>query len=118
LKAIIDDLKINHFFGSATDVILSGDSAGGLATFWHAELFASSLGENTHLVAAPDSGFFFDDTTNPVFFSLSYKMLSYSKIAFQDSIRNVLQHLPLVETIHSNVRFRILQVNILPSRSS
>ena len=35
LNAVIDDLLANRGLASATDLILSGDSAGGLAVYWH-----------------------------------------------------------------------------------
>lgn len=91
LNAVIDDLVESHGLGQATAVLLSGDSAGGLATYWHSvraqpdPLFSgsdvspqqtqtASLGGQDHYAArlphakvlsAPDSGFFFDDPDYP-----------------------------------------------------
>jgi O-palmitoleoyl-L-serine hydrolase len=60
LNAIVDDLKASSGLGSATELILSGDSAGGLATYWHADWLSAQL-PSTAVYAAPDSGFFFSD---------------------------------------------------------
>jgi hypothetical protein len=40
------------------------DSAGGLATYWHADRFASAL-PKAFVAAVPDSGFFIGDVTKP-----------------------------------------------------
>jgi hypothetical protein len=47
---------LNH----ATDVVVSGCSAGGLATYLHADKWAQNLPITAHVVAMPDSGFFLD----------------------------------------------------------
>lgn len=60
LQAVVDDLASAHGLQAASDLILSGDSAGGLATLWHADYFAARL-PSTRVVAAPDSGYFFAD---------------------------------------------------------
>ncbi len=36
LNAVADALQADHGLGNATHVLISGDSAGGLATYWHA----------------------------------------------------------------------------------
>ena len=41
-------------------VILKGSSAGGLATYLHADYFGSKLPPTTRFVAAPGAGFFLD----------------------------------------------------------
>lgn len=64
IQAIFDDLTANYGFGQATEVIVSGDSAGGLASYWHADTIAARV-PNARVVAAPDSGFFFSDPTYP-----------------------------------------------------
>ena len=51
------------FLSAATEVIVSGTSAGGLATYLHASYFASRLAPGTKVVAVPDAGFFFDHET-------------------------------------------------------
>ena len=43
LNAVIDDLVANHNLGSATELVLSGDSAGGLATYWHVDHWQGRL---------------------------------------------------------------------------
>jgi hypothetical protein len=45
---------------AATDVVVSGCSAGGLATFLHADKWHSRMPAGAHVVAMPDSGFFLD----------------------------------------------------------
>eukprot|EP00756_Hemistasia_phaeocysticola_P045919 Hpha_TRINITY_DN19675_c0_g1::TRINITY_DN19675_c0_g1_i1::g.186252::m.186252/K19882/NOTUM; O-palmitoleoyl-L-serine hydrolase len=49
---------------NATDVLISGDSAGGLASYWHADRFAAVLPE-AFVATVPDSGFFIGDATKP-----------------------------------------------------
>ena len=68
LNAIMDDLFTNHNLGAATDVVVSGCSAGGLATYLHTDEWADRIHEanpNTHVVGMPDSGFFID-VENPI----------------------------------------------------
>lgn len=64
LQAVVDYLDENLGLGSATHLIVSGDSAGGLASYWHADWFAERLPSATVLVA-PDSGFFLEDPNKP-----------------------------------------------------
>jgi O-palmitoleoyl-L-serine hydrolase len=45
---------------SAKQVVLKGCSAGGLATYLHADYFGSKLSPSTRFVAAPGAGFFLD----------------------------------------------------------
>jgi hypothetical protein len=53
-------LIVDYTFGEATDVIIAGRSAGGLATYTWANYIASVLKPNTRVVAMPDSGMFLD----------------------------------------------------------
>ena len=50
---------ISRGLSSATDVVISGCSAGGLSTFLHADEWAAAL-PAARVTAAPDSGFFLD----------------------------------------------------------
>ena len=63
-RAILADLSARFGLAAATDVLLSGDSAGGLATYWHADALAAAL-PRARVVAAPDSGFFYTDASDP-----------------------------------------------------
>ena len=56
--AIIDDLESVHGLGAATEVLLTGDSAGGVGTFANADYLADRLPQAT-VKAAPCSGWFF-----------------------------------------------------------
>lgn len=60
LDAAIDDLLTVHGMDTATDVILSGTSAGGMATYVHAELFRERVSTAAKLAAVPDAGFWVD----------------------------------------------------------
>lgn len=60
LDAIIDSWLDDEGMASASQVIMSGTSAGGLATYLHAEHFRSRLPKATQLFAVPDAGFFLD----------------------------------------------------------
>ena len=64
LQATLAYLTTHAGLGSATHVLLSGDSAGGLATYWHADFLGAAL-PNASVAAAPDSGYFLGDTSNP-----------------------------------------------------
>jgi len=59
-EAFMDALLREHGLASASEVVLSGCSAGGLATFLHADWWRLSLPASAFLVAVPDSGFFVD----------------------------------------------------------
>lgn len=62
LRAIVADLTANHGFGDAEEVLLSGCSAGGLATYLAADYFADELLPSgvTKYKAMPLSGMFMD----------------------------------------------------------
>ena len=55
---IATTLLADEGLSAATDVVLAGGSAGGLATFLHADAWAAVLPASTKIVAMPDSGFF------------------------------------------------------------
>lgn len=59
LAAVVAAAKARHRLLDATDVVVGGDSAGGLATYWSADWWAEQL-PTSRVAAAPDSGFFFD----------------------------------------------------------
>jgi len=61
--ASIDYLKRNLGMDGAVEVGLTGNSAGGLATFYHADALSSLL-PAAKVWAAPDSGFFFANETS------------------------------------------------------
>ena len=58
LEAVVSDVIARHGLGSATDVVVGGDSAGGLATYWSADWWQQQLLPSTRFGVAPDSGFF------------------------------------------------------------
>eukprot|EP00937_MAST-01D_sp_MAST-1D-sp2_P003607 g3607.t1 len=62
LGALLDTLRERHGLGDATDVLLSGGSAGGLSTFLHADRVRAYLEAHAPALqrfkAAPVSGFF------------------------------------------------------------
>eukprot|EP00041_Stephanoeca_diplocostata_P014326 m.259386 g.259386 ORF g.259386 m.259386 type:complete len:333 (+) comp19662_c0_seq12:37-1035(+) len=59
LDALLQDLLDNHGLDKATEVLLSGGSAGGLSTFLHADYVRSQLPASVKkFKAAPVSGFF------------------------------------------------------------
>lgn len=58
LDAVLDYLTTNHGLALATEVLLSGGSAGGLSTFLHADYVQSKFGQQIKFGAAPVSGFF------------------------------------------------------------
>ena len=62
LDAMLDTLIAHHGLGKATDVLLSGGSAGGLSTYLHADHVKGYLAARgaplARFKAAPVSGFF------------------------------------------------------------
>jgi hypothetical protein len=84
IKSILNDRGMNK----ATDVIISGCSAGGLATFLHCDHWAEAISSATKgnsngaakVACMPDSGFFLDEDRNPTYGS---KMRNVFK--FQES---------------------------------
>jgi len=64
LKSIFDDLFNNRGLNQSTQVVISGCSAGGLATYLHVDWWNSRLPRTTRVVGLPDSGFFFDMNAN------------------------------------------------------
>lgn len=59
LHAVLLDLLSGRGMAAATDVVLTGCSAGGLAVFLNADYVAEHLPTSARLVAVPDSGYFF-----------------------------------------------------------
>lgn len=60
LQAMFQDLYSNRRLNKATDVVVSGCSAGGLATYLHVDWWHSRLPHSAKVVGMPDSGFFLD----------------------------------------------------------
>lgn len=64
VDAIMKDLLENRGLANATDVVIAGSSAGGLATFLHCDKWANSINlasrGKTKVVCSPDSGYFMD----------------------------------------------------------
>jgi len=60
LQAFHADLFTNRGLRTATDAVISGCSAGGLATFLHVDWWKENLSPTTRVVGMPDSGFFLD----------------------------------------------------------
>ena len=60
LDALIEDWLLKEGMGDATEVVMSGTSAGGLTTYLHAPYFRTRLSPSTKLFAVPDAGFFLD----------------------------------------------------------
>jgi len=63
LKAMMGDLVGNRGLAAGTDVVVSGCSAGGLATFLHVDHWATVLATEApkaKVRGMPDSGFFLD----------------------------------------------------------
>lgn len=60
LRAMVTDLLKNRGLDKATDVVVSGCSAGGLASWLHTDYYAQVLPKTAKVVGMPDSGFFLD----------------------------------------------------------
>lgn len=71
LDAEIKSLLVDRGMDQATDVIVSGCSAGGLATFLHCDHWADAIAKatnaNAKVACMPDSGFFLDEDRSPTY---------------------------------------------------
>jgi len=69
LNAIQRELLKNHGLDTASDIVISGCSAGGLATYFHTDEWVSLHGmfskSPAKIVGLPDSGYFLDYEANP-----------------------------------------------------
>jgi len=63
LEIFQQDLLNNHGLDMATDVVISGCSAGGLATYLHVDQWRAVIPPTARVVGMPDSGFFLDYET-------------------------------------------------------
>lgn len=63
LDAILDYMDVEFGLSSATEVLFSGGSAGGLSVYLHADAVRARFGETTKFRAAPVSGFFLMHST-------------------------------------------------------
>lgn len=61
VDAVIADLKDSHGLSNATEVIWSGDSAGGIGSAAHLDAVAQAL-PSTRVVGAPIAGFYWNNT--------------------------------------------------------
>jgi len=60
LQAYVMDLSKNHLLQKGTDFVISGCSAGGLATYLHVDWWAENLPASGKVRGMPDSGYFLD----------------------------------------------------------
>lgn len=68
LQAALSHLVSKYGLGEASDVILTGNSAGGLNNYYHMDRIAQfirSKSPNVNVHGAPDSGFFFSSSSYP-----------------------------------------------------
>lgn len=64
LNAVLDDLLARRGLADASEVLIGGDSAGGLATFYHIDHMAEAVrraSADALVVGMPDSGYWPDD---------------------------------------------------------
>jgi len=87
LQAMRDDLFNVENLKAATDVVISGCSAGGLATFLHVDWWRSVLTPSTHVVGLPDSGFFLD-YESPVKKYHSAMIWTFEQMACHDGVNS------------------------------
>jgi hypothetical protein len=65
LEAIVADLKDRHGMDRATQVLLTGESAGAVACYQNADSLAEWMGPDVAVSAAPVSGWFFPVSFRP-----------------------------------------------------
>jgi hypothetical protein len=63
LDAMLRYLRRDHNLGNATEILLSGGSAGGLSAYLHADYIRSTFAPSVKFRASPVSGFFLDHDT-------------------------------------------------------
>lgn len=68
--------------GAASHVVVSGDSAGGLATYLHSHQWRDILSSKTTVVALPDSGFFANDNNS---------MPAGCRVTYSESMRSIFE---------------------------
>jgi hypothetical protein len=77
LQRVIADLKEKHGLDNATDVLVSGSSAGGIGLFVNIDYIASLLPSDTVIKGAPQAGWFFpedpDATPKGIGFPLTFE---------------------------------------------
>jgi len=61
VKATLDHLTKSHNLGNAAKVVLTGESAGGIAVFAHLDALAERLPQ-AHVVGVPIAGYYWDNT--------------------------------------------------------
>ena len=59
-EGAVAELRASFGFGGATDLVVGGGSAGGIAAYLHADWYAAQAPPGARAVAFPDSGFFED----------------------------------------------------------
>lgn len=59
-EALVSDLSTRHGLGNATDVVVSGCSAGAIRVFAHLDAVVALLPSTAKVVGFPDSGFYMD----------------------------------------------------------
>lgn len=59
-EALVSDLSTRHGLGNATDVVVSGCSAGAIRVFAHLDAVVAMLPPTAKAVGFPDSGFYMD----------------------------------------------------------
>jgi len=63
-QATVAALRASFGFGAATETVVGGGSAGGIAAYLHADYYASEAAPGAKGFAMPDSGFFEDGNNN------------------------------------------------------
>jgi len=63
LNALLEDLRDNQDYAGASDVVVSGSSAGGLTVYLHLDAIAATFGAKTRVVGMVDAGYFLDANT-------------------------------------------------------
>jgi len=63
VQAVLDDINDKYGFNKATQVLLSGTSAGGIGTFVNADTVGQRV-PSAHYKALPQGGWFFPNVTN------------------------------------------------------
>ena len=87
LDAEIKSILIDRGMDKATDVIVSGCSAGGLATFLHCDHWQAAIAKATtaangaaaKVACMPDSGFFLDEDRSPLYGSKMRNVYSFQE---------------------------------------
>ena len=87
-QGVVAELRASFGFDRATDLVVGGGSAGGIAAYLHADFYAAALPAGARAIAMPDSGYF-EDGNNDRDGKGDYDLNMQNLYAFQNSAAGI-----------------------------